>query len=112
MSDGDNRDEIERLEAKIDELAASIESCRKFILAGQIAVAGGGVVLIATVVGAIQLNPSVVAAAVAAVLSGVVAVGANHSTATEAKNELTALEAKRSALIGQLELRLVPDRGG
>ena len=52
MNDGDHRDEIVRLEAQIDELAARIESCRKFILAGQIAVVGGGVVLIATVVGA------------------------------------------------------------
>ena len=49
MNDGDHRDEIVRLEAQIDELAARIENCRKFILAGRIAVVGGGVVLIATV---------------------------------------------------------------
>ncbi len=34
------------------------------------------------------------------------------STAKEATNELTALEAKRTALIGQLELRPVADRDG
>jgi hypothetical protein len=68
MNDSDHRDEIVQLEAQIDELAARIESYRKFILAGRIAVVGGGVVLIATVVGAIQFDPSIVAVAVAAVL--------------------------------------------
>jgi hypothetical protein len=44
---------------QIDELEATIESCRKFILAGRIAVASGGVVLFAMLVGGIQFNPSV-----------------------------------------------------
>jgi hypothetical protein len=112
MNEGDPRNEIERLEVEIDGLAAKIESCRKFILSGRAAVAVGGMVLIAALVGAIQFNPSLLGIAAAAVLSGIVAAGSNHSTAREAKNELAALEAKRSALIRQLELRLVPDRGG
>jgi hypothetical protein len=112
MNDSDHRDEIVRLEAQIDELAARIESCRKFILAGRIAVVGGSVVLIATVVGATPFNPSVMAVAVAAVLGGIVAVGSNRSTAKEATHELTAAEAKRTALIGQIDLRLVSDRDG
>ena len=57
MNDGDHRVEIVQLEAQIDELTARIESCRKFILAGRIAVSGGGVVLIAGLVGAIQFDP-------------------------------------------------------
>ena len=82
------------------------------LLAGRIAVAGGGVVLIAGLVGAIQFDPSVIAVAVAAVLGGIVAAGSNRSTAIEATHELTAAEAKRAALIGQIDLRLVPDRDG
>ena len=39
-SDGDPHDEIVRLEAHIEELAAKIENCRKFILASRIAMAG------------------------------------------------------------------------
>jgi hypothetical protein len=112
MNDGDRRDEIVRLEAQIDELANRIESCRKFILAGRIAVAGGGVVLIAMLVGAIQFDPSVMAVAVAAVLGGIVVAGSNRSTAKEAMHELTATEAKRAALIGEIDLRLVPDCHG
>ena len=110
MNDSDPRDEIVRLEAQIDELAARIENCRKFILAGRVAVAGGGVVLIAMLVGAIQFDPALIAVAVTAVLGGIVAAGSNHSTAKEAMHELTAAEAKRTALIGQIELRLVSDR--
>ncbi|HTE78969.1 MAG TPA: hypothetical protein VK653_19840 [Xanthobacteraceae bacterium] len=112
MNDDDHRDEIVRLEAKIDELAARIESCRKFILAGQIAVAGGGVIFIAMVVGAIYFDPSIMALAIAAVLGGIVAAGSNRSTAKEARHELTVAEAKRAALIEQMDLRFVPSQDG
>jgi hypothetical protein len=112
MNDSDHRDEIVRLEAEIDELAARIENCRKFILGGQIAVVGGGVVLIATVVGVIQFDPSIMGVAVAAVLAGIVAAGSNRSTAIEATYELTAAEVKRMALIERIDLRLVSDRDG
>jgi hypothetical protein len=106
MNDGDHRHGIARLEEQIDELAARIESCRKFILAGKIAVAGGGVVLIAMLVGGIQFDPSVMAIAIAAVLGGIVVAGSSHSTAKEATHELSAADA--TALIGQIDLRLVP----
>jgi len=109
IDDSDYRDEIVQLETQIDELAARIESCRKFILVGRIAVAGGGAVLIAMLVGAIQFDPALIAVAVTAVLGGIVAAGSNHSTAKEAMHELTVAEAKRTALIGQIDLRLVPN---
>jgi hypothetical protein len=110
MNDSNHRDEIVRLEAQIDDLAARIESCRKFILVGRIAVAGGGAVLIALLVGAIQFDPALIAVAVTAVLGGIVAAGSNQSTAKEAMHELTEAEAKRTALIEQIDLRLVPNR--
>jgi hypoxanthine-guanine phosphoribosyltransferase len=112
MNDSDHCDEIVQLEAQIDELAAKIESCRKFILAGRIAVMGGGAVLITMLVGATHFDPSVMALAIAAVLGGIVAAGSNRSTAKEAMHELTAAETKRKALIEQIDLRLVPDREG
>ena len=112
IDDSDYRDEIVQLETQIDELAARIESCRKFIVAGRIALAGGGVVLVAMVIGAIRFDPSVMVGAVAAVLAGIVAAGSNRSTAKEATHELAAAEAKRAALIEQIDLRLVSDRDG
>jgi hypoxanthine-guanine phosphoribosyltransferase len=110
MKDCNIRDEIVRLEEQLDQLAARIESCRKFTLAGRITVIGGGAVLIAMLVGAIKFDTSIMALAVAAVLGGIVAAGSNRSTAKEAARELTAADAKRTALIEQIDLRLVPDR--
>jgi hypothetical protein len=106
----DHRDEIVQLEARIDELADKIENCRKFILTGRIAVACGAALLVAVLVGAIQFDPSIIAVAVTAVLGGIVAAGSNRSTAKETMHELTLAQAKRTALIGQIDLRLVSDR--
>jgi len=110
VDNGYYREEIVRLEAQIDELAARLESCRKFILAGRILMIGGGAVLIAMLVGALQFDPSVMAIAVTAVLGGIVAAGSSYSTAKEARHELTVADAKRTALIGEIDLRLVPGR--
>jgi hypothetical protein len=112
MNEDDRRNEIEQLESQIDELAARIESCRKFILIGRIAVAGGGVVLIAMLVGGIQADPSVMAIATTAVLGGIVIAGSNRSTAKEAAQQLAAAEATRAELIGQLDLHLIRDHEG
>ena len=112
MIDDDPSEKIERLEAEIDELAAKIESCSKFILAGKIAMAGGGVALVAMLAGAIRFDPSIMSAAVVAMFGGIVAAGSSSSTAKEARQELAEAEAKRATLIEQLNLRLVPDCGG
>ncbi len=101
-----------RLEEQIDELADTIERCRKLSLAGRIVVLGGGLVLIPMVLGAMQIDLSVMAVSMTAILGGVVVVGSNRSTAQEAMQELAAAEARRTALIEQIDLRLVPDRDG
>lgn len=56
------------LEEHIEELYAKIESCQKFVLASRIAVVGGGIVLVAMLVGAIRFDLGTMAAAVAAFL--------------------------------------------
>jgi hypothetical protein len=108
MIDG-TRDQIVRLEAQEEELAARIESCRKFILAGWVVIASGSLVLFAMLFGLIGSDPSFLGLAVAAVLGGIVAAGSNRSTAKEATMELSATEAKRAELITRLNLRVVPD---
>ena len=104
---GDPRDEIVRLETHIDELAAKIENCRKFILAARIATWGGGVVLAAMLIGAIRADPAVMAGAAAALLGGIVVWGSNNSTAKEARKELAVAEAHRAALIETIDLRAI-----
>jgi ABC-type transport system involved in cytochrome bd biosynthesis fused ATPase/permease subunit len=104
----DPHEAIVRLEQHIEELDAKIESCRKFILASQIAVAAGGIVLAAMLVGAIRFDPGTMAAVVAAVLGGIVVWGSNRSTSKEAAKELTAAEADRAALIDMINPRVIP----
>ncbi|MCX7314259.1 MAG: hypothetical protein WCG92_02515 [Hyphomicrobiales bacterium] len=103
----DPRDEIARLEARIEALAAKIEGCRKFILASRVALALGGLVLTATMVGAIAPDGAGLTAAIVAVLGGFVLLGSNSSTAREAADEMAAAEAQRAALIGSIELQVV-----
>ncbi len=108
--DGDPHNEIVRLEAHIEELTAKIESCRKFILASRIVTWGGGIVLVAMLLGAIHLDPATLAAAVAALLGGIVVWGSNRSTAKEAKGELAVAEADRAGLIAIINARTIPQR--
>ena len=80
LENGDPHEEIVRLEEHIEELAAKIESCRKFILAFRIAVAGGALVLAAMLVGAIRSDLELMAAAISLLLGGIVLWGSNSST--------------------------------
>jgi hypothetical protein len=112
MTGSSYRDEIVQLEAQIEELAGRIENCRKFILAGQIAIAGGGAVLVAMLLDILRSDPSILGLAAAAVLGGIVVAGSNRSTAKEASHQLIAAEAKRTELISQLELQTVSEPGG
>jgi hypothetical protein len=107
INDVDPHDEIVHLEARIDELADKLESCRKFILAGRVAVAAGFLALMALLFGAFAFDPAVLACAVAALLGGIVAIGSNDSTAKETVREMAAAEASRAALIGQIQLRVI-----
>ena len=101
---GDPQNEIVLLEERIEELAAKVESCRKFILVSRILVAGGAVVLAGLLFGVIMFDPAVMAGAVAALLGGIAVGGSNGSTANEAAKELATAEAARSALIETLDL--------
>jgi hypothetical protein len=109
---GDPHDEVVRLEERIEDLAAKIENCRKFILASRIAVASGSLVLIGMLFGAIRFDPAIMAAAVAASLGGIAVWGSNSSTAKQAAKESADAEADRSALIEKLDLGdVTPVRG-
>lgn len=110
MADADPRDEIERLEAQIDEIAARLESCRKFVLVGRITLVAGAILFAAVLFGALTFDPRLLLAAIAAVLGGIVMWGSNDSTAKEAAAELATAEADRAALIGRLDLHVVAER--
>jgi hypothetical protein len=108
--DGDPHDQIVRLEAHIEELAAKIESCRKFILASRIVVAGGGIVLAAKFLDAIRFDPAAMTAAIAALLGRHCCVGFQRRTAKEAEKELAVAETDRTALIDVINPRAIPPK--
>ena len=112
MEIGDPREEIARLEQRIERLAAKVESCRKFVLASRMTIALGSTLLVAAAFGAIRFNAPAMTAAIAAVLGGIVVLGSNRSTAKEAIAEMAAAEAARSELIAGIELRVVSERDG
>jgi hypothetical protein len=110
IGNGDPHDEIVRLEAQIETLSARLESCRKFILAARITVAGGAVLLAVLVLGLIRFDPTLMLASIAALLGGIVVWGSNGSTAKEAAELLAKTEASRRALIGLINLRVIAEQ--
>jgi hypothetical protein len=110
VDDTDPHDEIVRLEAQIETLSARIESCRKFILAARISVAAGAILLAVLLIGLIRFDPTLMLAAFAALLGGIVVWGSNGSTAQEAAAELAKAETNRRALIGLINLRVITEQ--
>ena len=65
MADGDLRDQIARLEADIEQLAEGLERCRKAILLSKVAIAGGGICMLAYFFGPIRFDPTILIGAIA-----------------------------------------------
>ena len=107
MDEGDLREEIVDLEARIEELAQAIESCAKVIQISRVAIAVGGILFLATMFGAIRFDPLVMISAITALIGGVVFLGSNRSTSDQATAALKAAELRRAELIGAIDLRIV-----
>ena len=107
MDDGELREQIGRLEARIEELAAAIESCRKLILISKAAMAVGGLLIVAVTVGPIGPDPMAIIGAIAAIVGGIVIFGSNTSTADAAAAAMKAAVVNRAELINQIDLRVV-----
>jgi hypothetical protein len=107
MDAGDMGEEISRLEVHIEELAKGVERCRKTILIAKIAIAAGGILMVALVLGAIKFSPVALISAMAAAIGGIVVFGSNASTAKQTMANMKAAEALRTELIGRIDLRVV-----
>jgi hypothetical protein len=55
--DGDLHEQILHIEAHIEKLADVIERCRKIILISKAAIAAGGSLIVAIIVGAVRFDP-------------------------------------------------------
>jgi hypothetical protein len=110
MTEDDVRDQIARLETRIEELADRIEWCGKIMMAARGAIAVGSVMIVAMLAGVIRVDGLPILASLTLLLGGLVTLGSNSSTRDEATTALKAAEAERSALIGSIELRVVGGR--
>ena len=93
----------------MEELAGTLEWCRRTALASKAAIALGGILLAATILGVVTFDPIAMVAGLAALLGGVVIFGSNTSTANQLSEAMRNAEATRAGLIGRLDLRLVDD---
>ena len=113
MNDGNLREQISRLEERIEELADVIERCRKLMLFSKAAISVGGVLIVAMMFGAIRFDPAAMIGALTAVIGGTVLLGSNSSTSQQTMAAMQAAEEQRAELIGRIDLRVVgeADRG-
>ena len=105
--DDETHDDIALLEARIAELGEAIERCRKLALAAKIAIGAGGAWIVLTLLGLLPFYPSLMLAALAGVIGGIVLAGSNSTTWTQTETDLHKSEALRAELIGRLEMRVV-----
>src|SRR5262249_21457928 len=110
--DDDPRTEISQLEAQIEEHAETIERCRKIMLFSKAAIFGGGLLLLAILLGVIQPDPTAMIGAIAALIGGTVLLDSNGSTSEQATKALQAAEARRGELIDQIDPRPVGQGNG
>jgi hypothetical protein len=112
MADGDLHDQIARIEAEIDELAKTLDGCRKAMLFSKVAIAAGGIWILAYLLGAIRFEPATTIGAIAAIIGGVVVFGSNSSTLKQTTAAIKAAETRRAELIDMIDLRTVGAKGG
>src|SRR5262245_30062518 len=108
----DNRDlheQILHIEAHIEELTDIIERCRKIILISKVVIAPGGILILATIIGAVGFDPTILIGAIAAVIGGTVVFGSNMSTLKQTLTDMKVAETHRTELITRMDLKVVGD---
>jgi len=103
------REEIARLEARIEALNDSLARCGKISLMARLILAGGAVWIVLIALGAVRFGSFNIVGAIAAVLGGIVLFGSNSSTWKQTDAALAAAQARRSELIDAIEMRTVDD---
>ena len=112
MADADLRDQISRLEADIEQLADSLDRSRKAMLLSKIAIAGGGICVLAYFLVPIGFDPTILIGAIAAVVGGVVVYGSNSSTSEQNMAAMKDAKTHRANLIDAINPRAVDVRPG
>jgi cell division ATPase FtsA len=110
MQDASTR--IRRLEDEIETMSDEVERCGKFMLAGRVAITGGGLALAGIVLGVIRMGGIDFVLAVCAILLGIVFLGSNRSTRDELRRGIEKRMQERDALIDLIAPLTVDGRRG
>jgi hypothetical protein len=102
MSDGDLSDQIARIESDIEQLAETLDGCRKAMLFSKVVITAGGIWILAYFLGAIRFDPMAMIASIAAIIGGVVVFGSNSSTSKQAMAAMKVAETQRAELIDMI----------
>ena len=105
------RNEIAQLELRIEQLSEAAEWCRKIEWVSKASVAAGGIWVLLILLGVTPLNGIALVGVIVLVIGGIVSLGSNATTASQTAAKIEAAENERAALIGEIDLRLVSDRG-
>jgi hypothetical protein len=109
MTEDDPTDEISDIEARIEELAEIAGRCRRIILGSKVATAGGFALLLVALLGLFGAGEIAALGSIALALGGIVSLGSNVSTLRQTEAAIGFAEARRSDLIGGIDLRVVRD---
>jgi hypothetical protein len=109
VEDRDVHNEISDLEDRIEELAVSLQRCRKIILISKVSIILGAILLVATILHLFDFDPLRMILAVTAIIASIVVFGSTTTTAKQTSASVDEAEARRTELINSLELRNVRD---
>jgi len=110
MDDEISRDDIARIEERIEDLQEQVARCAKLSIAAKTAIAAGAAWLALTVTWLVPFVPFMLVASLAAVIGGIVLLGSNATSWDQTEAALRASEAMRAEWIGRLEMRVVEER--
>ncbi|MBF9234260.1 hypothetical protein [Microvirga alba] len=96
--------QIADLEAEIETLSDTAEGVRKTILVAKVAMGGGALSVLTFMIGPFHVEPLVLVAGIAAVFGGIALYGSNRSTLDDIRASIRSHEARRAAMIDELEL--------
>ena len=97
-------EQIERLEARIDELREGIRRSRRLVVAGRACAFAGAALLICLVLGLATVTPVRMIVGIAAGLGGLVLMGSSVGSTEQLERSLKQTEDERNAAIDALEL--------
>jgi hypothetical protein len=108
-TDSGVHDQIAALEDEIERLTEALARCRKIAFAARAAIIIGAVWLAALILGLIGPAATALLGSTALILGGIVVYGSNATTTRQTEGLVAQAEAQRAALIGEIELRVVPE---